>query len=412
MINNLNEANNCFICKNARCKKNCPIDTPIPRVIELYKEGKLMEAGKLLFDNNPLSSVCSIVCPHEDQCRGNCIRGIKGDPVRFHEIEYEISTKYLETMKIEKTPRNGVKVAVVGSGPAGITVAFELARKGYDVTIFEKNEKIGGILNYGIPEFRLPRSIIDLLNKRLRDAGVKIKINSLIGPVITLNKLLKDGYKSIFIGTGVWNPKRLNIKGETFGHVHYAIDYLRAPRSYDLGNKVIVIGAGNVAMDAARSAKYFGSDEVHIAYRRDVSDMTATKHEISEAKNEGVLFDTFKSPVEVDDEGIILEDTKKVVNEDGTTSLVSIEASQKLYKCDSVLIAVSQVPKNTIVINNKGLDVKQGGLILTNDAGETTREGIFACGDVTHGARTVIQAVVDAKEVSISMDHYLQQFIK
>lgn len=412
MINNLNEANNCFICKNARCKKNCPIDTPIPRVIELYKEGKLMEAGKLLFDNNPLSSVCSIVCPHEDQCRGNCIRGIKGDPVRFHEIEYEISTKYLETMKIEKTPRNGVKVAVVGSGPAGITVAFELARKGYDVTIFEKNEKIGGILSYGIPEFRLPRSIIELLRKRLLDAGVKIKINSLIGPVITLNKLLKDGYKSIFIGTGVWNPKRLNIKGETFGHVHYAIDYLRTPSSYDLGNKVIVIGAGNVAMDAARSAKYFGSDEVYVAYRRDVSDMTATKHEISEAKDEGVLFETFKSPVEIVDEGIILEDTKKVVNEDGTTSLISIEGSQKLYKCNSVLIAVSQVPKNTIVINNKGLDVKQGGLILTNDAGETTREGVFACGDVTHGARTVIQAVVDAKEVSISMDHYLQQFIK
>lgn len=412
MINNLNEANNCFICKNARCQKNCPIDTPIPRVIELYKEGKLMEAGKLLFDNNPLSSVCSIVCPHEDQCRGNCIRGIKGEPVHFHEIEYEISTKYLENMKIEKTPRNGVKVAVIGSGPAGITVAFELARKGYDVTIFEKNEKIGGILSYGIPEFRLPRSIIDLLRKRLMDAGVKIKINSLIGPVVTLNKLLKDGYKSIFIGTGVWNPKRLNIKGETFGHVHYAIDYLRTPSSYDLGNKVIVIGAGNVAMDAARTAKYFESNEVHIAYRRDISDMTATKHEISEAQNEGVLFETFKSPVEVVDDGIILEDTKKIVNEDGSTSLISIEGSQKLYKCDSILIAVSQVPKNTIVINNKGLDVKHGGLLLTNDAGETTREGVFACGDVTNGARTVIQAVVDAKEVSLSMDNYLQQFIK
>ncbi|MBO3446286.1 NAD(P)-dependent oxidoreductase [Clostridium sp. CCUG 7971] len=412
MLSNLNEANKCITCKNARCQKNCPIDTPIPKVIELYKEGKLMEAGKLLFDNNPLSSVCSIVCPHEDQCRGNCIKGIKGDPVRFHEIEYEISTKYLESMKIEKAPKNGVKVAVVGSGPAGITVAFELASKGYDVTIFEKNEKIGGILSYGIPEFRLPRSIVDLLRKRLIDAGVKIKINSLIGPVITLNKLLKDGYKSIFIGTGVWNPKRLNIKGETFGHVHYAIDYLRTPNSYDLGNKIIVIGAGNVAMDAARSAKYFGSNDVHIVYRRDVSDMSATKHEISEAKDEGVLFETFKSPVEIVDEGIILEDTKKIVNEDGSTSLISIEGSQKLYKCDSVLIAVSQVPKNNIVINNKGLDVKHGGLLLTNETGQTTREGVFACGDVTHGARTVIQAVVDAKEVSLSMDHYLQQFIK
>ncbi|MEG1311809.1 MAG: FAD-dependent oxidoreductase, partial [Romboutsia sp.] len=317
-----------------------------------------------------------------------------------------------ETIKIEKPNKNGVKVAIIGSGPAGITVAFELAKLGYDITIFEKNEKIGGILNYGIPEFRLPRLIIDSLAKNLNDIGVKIKINSLIGPVVTLNKLFEDGYKSIFIGTGVWNPKRLNIKGETFGHVHYAIDYLRTPNRYDLGNKVIVIGAGNVAMDAARSAKYFGSDEVYIAYRRDICDMSATKHEINDAKSEGVLFETFKSPVEIVDEGIILKDTKKIINEDGSTSLINIEGSEKLYKCDSVLIAASQVPKNNIVINNKGLDIKQGGLLFTNEFGQTTRDGVFACGDVTHGARTVIQAVVDAKEVSKSMDHYLQKFVK
>lgn len=407
----INEANNCLLCKNARCQKNCPINTPIPEIIKLYKENKLDEAGKILFENNPLSSVCAIVCPHEDQCKGNCIKGIKGDPIRFHEIEEEISRKYLESMKIEKPKGNGVKVAIVGSGPAGITVAFELAKCGYDVTIFEKNDKIGGILTYGIPDFRLPRINVDLLGNRLRELGVKIKINSVIGPIITLDKLFEDGYKSIFIGTGVWNPKKLNIKGETFGHVHYAIDYLRSPKSYDLGKKVVVIGAGNVAMDAARSAKYYGSEEVYVAYRRDIQDMTATKHEIKEAIKEGVLFETFKAPVEILDEGIILSDTKKLNNEDGSSSLVTIDGSEKLFECDSILIAVSQVPRNTIVINNKGLDVKNGGLLLTDDNGQTTREGVFACGDVAHGARTVIEAAVAAKKIASSMDKYLSQFI-
>ncbi|MGL5312528.1 MAG: NAD(P)-dependent oxidoreductase [Peptostreptococcaceae bacterium] len=411
ILNNLKEANNCLLCKNARCQKNCPIDTPIPEIIKLYKEDRKLEAGKILFDNNPLSAFCAIVCPHENQCKGNCIKGIKGEPVAFHDIEYEISKEYLETIDVEKTKSNGVKVAVVGSGPAGLTVALELRRRGYDVTIFEKNEKIGGILTYGIPDFRLPRSNMELLEKRLKAKGISIKINSMIGPVVTLSKLLDDGYKAIFIGTGVWNPKRLNIKGETFGHVHYAIDYLRTPKSYDLGDNVIVIGAGNVAMDAARSAKYYGSKNVSVYYRRDVEDMTATKHEISEAKHEGVNFETFKAPVEVVDGGIIFEDTKKVVNEDGSTSLVSVEGSAKFYPCDTVLVAISQVPRNTIAINNKGLDVGQSGLIITDEFGQTTREGVYACGDVTNGARTVIEAVVDGKKVCDSMDRYLQQFI-
>lgn len=411
MFDNLIEANKCIVCKNARCQKNCPIDTPIPQIISLYKEGKYEEAGKILFENNPLSAICAIVCPHENQCKGNCIKGIKGEPVRFHDIEYEISTKYLENIKLEKPKQNGVKVAVVGSGPAGITVALNLALRGYSVTIFEKNERIGGILTYGIPAFRLPRFNISLLEKRLKELGVKIKFNALIGPVVTLSKLFEDGYKSIFIGTGVWNPRRLDIKGETFGHVHYAIDYLRSPNRYDLGNKVVVIGAGNVAMDAARSAKYFGANEVYVAYRRGFENMTATKHEISEAKEEGVLFKTFKAPYEIVDDGIIFEDTKLVENEDGTTSLITVENSKEFFECDSILIAVSQSPKNTIVINNKGLDVKKGGLLLTDEAGLTTREGVYACGDVTNGAKTVIQAVVDAKNVCDSMDNYLQQFI-
>lgn len=409
---NLNEADRCLMCKNARCQKNCPIDTPIPEIIKLYKEGNLSEAGRILFENNPLSAICAVVCPHEDQCKGNCIKGIKGEPIEFHSIEHEISTKYLQNLRLEKPKSNNVKVAVVGSGPAGITIALRLASIGYDVTIFEKNEKIGGILTYGIPEFRLPRTNIQLLEKCLLSLGVKIKINSLIGPIVTLDKLFEDGFKGIFIGTGVWNPRKLNIPGETFGHVHYAINYLRSPKSYNLGYRVLVIGAGNVAMDAARSAKFNGSKEVFVAYRRDFEDMTATKAEINDAKNEGIIFKTFKTPKEIVDNGIILVDTEKVYNEDGTVSIANIEGSEKFYEFDSILIAISQVPRNTIVLSNEGLDVKRNGLLVTNELGETTRQGVFACGDVTHGAKTVIQAVVSAKEISISMDNYLKQFIE
>lgn len=408
MTNLLEEANRCLGCKNARCQKNCPINTPIPEIITLYKENKIEEAGKKLFKNNPLSAICAIVCPHENQCKGNCVRGIKGEPVHFYEIEHEISTKYLENVKFNKCESSGIKVAVVGAGPAGITVAFELASKGYDVTIFEKNERIGGILTYGIPEFRLPKTYISLLEKHLKDIGVKIKINSLIGKVITLDNLTADGFKSIFIGTGVWNPRKLNIPGETLAHVHYAIDYLKSPSLYDLGDNVAVIGAGNVAMDAARSAKFNGAKNVHVYYRRDFEDMTATKHEIEEAKEEDVIFNTFKAPIKITDDGIEFVNTNKIKNEDGTTSLVTIENSNSFVKCDSVLIATGQVPRDTIVKNNTGLEVKKGGLLLTDENGQTTRKGVYACGDVSHGAKTVIEAVVSGKKIAESMDTYLK----
>lgn len=269
-------------------------------------------------------------------------------------------------------------------------------------------KRLGGILRYGIPEFRLPREIIDNLINILKNMGVKFKINATVGPILTLDKLLEDGYDSIFIGTGVWNPRRLEIKGESLGHVHYAIDYLRSPKNYDLGNKVVVIGAGNVAMDVARSAKHYGSKDVFVAYRRDFDNMTATKAEIHEAIEEGVEFMTYKAPIKIVNEGIILADTKKVVNEDGTTSLITLEDSEKLFECDSILVAVSQVPRNTIVSNNKGLDVNNRGLIMTDNSGHTTRDGVFACGDVTHGAKTVIEAVVVAKIVAQSIDEYLK----
>ena len=219
------EANRCLLCKNPRCRNNCPIDTPIPEVIKLFKEDKLLEAGEILFNNNPLSAVCAVVCPHYDQCKGNCIKGIKDKPISFCEIEEYISKYYIENVKLQKSEDRDEMIAVVGAGPAGITIALILAQKGYKVTLFDAHEKIGGVLRYGIPSYRLSKDIVDSYEERLLELGVKIRPNTLIGPVITLEKLFEDGYKAIFIGTGVWNPKMLNIKGETLGNVHYAIDY-------------------------------------------------------------------------------------------------------------------------------------------------------------------------------------------
>ena len=272
--------------------------------------------------------------------------------------------------------------------------------------MFEMRNRIGGVLTYGIPEFRLPRELVKNLEKNLLQLGVSIKYNTLVGPVITLDKLFSDGYDAAFIGTGVWNPKTLNIKGETLGHSHYAIDYLKNPSKYNLGKRVCVIGAGNVAMDAARSAKYYGSQDVHICYRRGEEDMTATKVEIQEAKEEGVNFTLYKSPVQITDEGVIFVDTQKVTLEDGSTKLETVAGSEHLFPCDSVVIAVSQAPKNNIVAGTTGLETNHG-LLVTNNEGHTTKEGVFACGDVVSGAKTVIEAVVDAKRIANNIHEYL-----
>ena len=402
----LDEANRCLSCKNPRCKQHWPISTPIPEVIGLYKEGKLKEAGEVLFKNNPLSLVCSIVCPHEDQCRGYCIKGIKDEPVRFHDIETEISTKYLEEMEIENTPKTKDRVAIVGGGPAGITIAFILSQKGYKVTLFDAHEKIGGVLRYGIPEYRLPNKMIDKIEERLLDSGVVIRPNTLIGPVITIDKLFSDGYKAIFIGTGVWNPKTLNIKGETLGNVHYAIDYLKSPNVYRLGKRVAVIGAGNVAMDAARVAKRNGADEVYILYRKGEEDMPATGDEIREAKEDDIKFKHFVAPLEITEEGVKLVRTENVKGEDGRVQTKILEDEEEFFECDSTIIAVSQAPKNNIVSHTESLETNKWGLLVTDEQGHTTREGVFGSGDVVTGAKTVVEAVANAKIVANAIEEY------
>lgn len=403
----MDEANRCLGCKNPQCQKGCPIHTPIPEVIKLLKANKLDEAGWILFENNPLTTVCSLICNHENQCEGHCVLGKKGAPVHFSVIENYISSTYASKMTKGPAPSNGIKVAIVGSGPAGITIAILLARMGYQVTIFEGKDKIGGILRYGIPEFRLPKSIIDDIQYRhLEMKGIKIRPNTRIGTAIGVEDLFRDGYKAIFIGTGVWKANTLGIKGETFGNVHYAINYLNNPDVYKLGEKVIVIGAGNAAMDVARTAMRHGTREVTCFSLR--KKIAASQYEFSYAQLEGVDFTYNKKPVEIVDEGVIFRDI--IENEDG--SLTEVEGSDTLYAADSVIISISQGPQNQIVTTTEGLQANSRGLLIADEQGRTSRPGIFASGDVVNGARTVVEAVAYSKTVAQAMHEYIQSLPK
>ena len=399
----MDEANRCLQCKVPQCQKGCPISTNIPLAIKLLKENKLDEAGKMLFENNPLTTVCSLVCNHENQCEGHCVLGRKGAPVHFSTIENYISTTYANKMTEGPKPSNGMRVAIIGSGPAGITIAIILARYGYQVTIFEGKDKIGGVLRYGIPEFRLPKSVLDDIEYRhLELKGIKVRPNTLIGSAITIEDLFRDGYKSIFVGTGVWNPNTLHIKGETFGNVHFGINYLNNPDSYKLGERVIVIGAGNAAMDVARTAIRKGVRR--LTCFSITKEVAASQYEFSYATLEVVEFEYNKRPVEIKDNGVIFRDV--IENEDG--SFTDVDGSDTLYESDSVIISISQGPMTRLVNSTKGLNANKRGLLEADETGHTSRPGIFASGDVVNGARTVVEAVAHSKIVAESMHEYMQ----
>lgn len=403
----MEEADRCLGCKKPQCQQGCPINTPIPEIIKLLKENKLDDAGRKLFENNPLTTVCSLVCNHENQCEGHCVLGRKGAPVHFSTIENYISTTYANKMTKGPAKSNGMKVAIIGSGPAGLTIAVILARYGYDVTIFEGKDKIGGVLRYGIPEFRLPKSVLEDFKYRHLDLkGIKFRPNTHIGGAIGIDDLFRDGYKAIFVGTGVWKPNALHIKGETLGHVHFGIHYLNNPDSYSLGERVIVIGAGNAAMDVARTAIRKG-----VRYLTCFSlskKVAASKHEFSYAQLEGVEFEYNKAPVEITDDGVIFKDI--IENEDGT--FTDVPDSARLYETDSVIISISQGPQNRIVNTTDGLKANQKGLLVADETGHTSRPGIFASGDVVNGARTVVEAVAHSKVVAESMHQYMQSLKK
>ncbi len=403
----MDEANRCLQCKVPQCQKGCPIHTNIPEAIRLLKENKLDDAGRMLFENNPLTTVCSLVCNHEKQCEGHCVLGKKGAPVHFSTIENYISTTYANKMTQGPAPSNGMRVAIIGSGPAGITIAIILARYGYKVTIFEGKDKMGGVLRYGIPEFRLPKSILDDMQYRhLELKGIQFRPNTSIGTAIGIDDLFRDGYKAIFIGTGVWNPRSLHIKGETFGNVHFGINYLNNPDSYKLGERVIVIGAGNAAMDVARTAIRKGAR--YLTCFSLTKKIAASEYEFSYAQLEGVNFEYNKEPVEIKDDGVIFRD----LMEDEEGNLTPVEGTEKLYPSDSVIISISQGPRNRIVSTTEGLKANEKGLLVADETGHTSRPGIFASGDVVNGARTVVEAVAHSKIVAESMHQYMQRLPK
>lgn len=391
----INSAQTCLDCKKPKCQTGCPVKTPIAEMIRLFLSGNIKEAGELVFNNNPLSIICSLVCPHEKHCEGHCVLNKKFSPVNVGGIENYISTYYMNYREFEKPVQNGRNIAIIGSGPAGISLAMMMALKGYNVTMYEGNNQIGGVLRYGIPDFRLDKTIIDKIEQNLLKIGVKIRKNIMIGKNITLDDLQRDGFDAIFIGTGVWAPKKLGIKGESLGNVHFAIDYLKTPKAYDLGKKVIVVGAGNVAMDVARTAIRNGAREVQVMYRKGEENMPAERIEIEHAKIDGVKFNLFKSPLEFTEEGIKYINTK----EDNT--------SEGFEEADSILIAISQTARDLIVRNNTGLNLGENGLLQSDENGRTTRDGVFASGDVVTGARTVVEAVAFSKRVAVSIEEYI-----
>lgn len=405
------EANRCLQCKNPRCSTGCPVNTPIKEMINMLKEGNLLEAGEMLFTNNPLSVVCSLVCPHDKQCEGHCVVGIKGTPVDISEIEHYISDYYLNYIDTTYVKDPIKKVAIIGSGPAGITIAFILAKRGYDITIFEGHDKIGGVMRYGIPEFRLPKALLERIKDKLIEAGIKIRPNVLIGQVLTLDDLFRDGYKAAFIGTGTWKPRTLGIKGESLGNVHYAIDYLKNPSVYALGNTLAIIGAGNVSMDVARTALRNGTRNVHVFTRGDENSITADRHEVEYAKLDGVKFEYYKAPVELTEEGVIYSTTEVTLDEDGNEVYRILEDSTELFKADSIVVSISQGPRNNIVTSSKDIKITNSGLIAVDETGKTTRPGVFASGDVVTGAKTVVEAVKVSKRVADAIDEYVKSIL-
>ena len=405
----IQEAQRCLKCKKPLCKEGCPVHTEIPTILKMFLEGNMEEAGKLLFDNNPLSAICALICPHEKNCMGHCVLNHKNSPIKFFEVENYISTFFLDKAKLHPEQKNGHLVGIIGAGPAGLTLAILLAQKGYEVTIIDSKDKIGGVLRYGIPEFRLPKSLLDRLLDRMKDLGIQFRPNTLIGPTVTIDDMFDDGYDAIFTGTGVWKPNRLRIPGETLGNVHFAIDFLKNPDSYNnLGEHVVIIGAGNVAMDAARTILRKTSAKVDIIFFRGREEVTALEEELMLAEVDGAKMNYYLNTIKIESDGIIVEPVLKIENEDGSITYKNDTDHPYKIQSSSVIIAIGQGAQTNIVKNTKQIDTNHRGLIETSDKGATTRPGVYAAGDVVSGARTVVEAVAATKKVAEEIDQYIK----
>ena len=423
------EASRCINCKNAQCVKGCPVSINIPGFIEQVKEGNFEKAYEIIGESSALPAVCGRVCPQESQCEGKCIRGIKGDPISIGKLERFVADwACAEGIKpIGAKEKNGKKVAVIGSGPAGLTCAGDLAKMGYDVTIFEALHEAGGVLVYGIPEFRLPKT--DVVAKEIENVkslGVKIETNVVVGKSVTIDELIEEeGFSAVFIGSGAGLPKFMGIPGEQANGVFSANEYLTRSnlmKAFDensatpimRGKKVAVVGGGNVAMDAARTALRLGA-EVHIVYRRSEEELPARVEEVHHAKEEGVIFDLLTNPVEIlsDENGWVcgikcVQMELGEPDESGRRRPVVKADSEFIIDVDTVIMSLGTSPNPLISSTTEGLETNKWKCIIADEAtGKTTKEGVYAGGDAVTGAATVILAMGAGKAGAQGIHEYL-----
>ena len=425
----INEAKRCLNCKNKPCVSKCPVNVRIPEFMACVAEGDFEKAYGIITDTDALPAVCGRVCPQENQCESRCVRGIKGEPVAIGRVERFVADYHMQNSKetVKAPAPNGKKVAVVGSGPSGLTVAGDLAKKGYAVTVYEAFHTPGGVLVYGIPEFRLPKAIVAKEIEKLTALGVKIEKNVVIGKTILVDELFADfGFDAVYIASGAGLPSFLRIEGENLNGVYSANEFLTRINlmkaykfpSYDtpvyVGDSVAVFGGGNVAMDAARSAKRLGAKNVYIVYRRGFEELPARREEVIHAKEEGIEFMLLKNPVKLvgNDKGwlsgVELVDMELgEPDESGRRSPVVIEGSNKVVDIDTAIIAIGQSPNPLIRQTTEGLETTPKGCIITDENGATTREMVYAGGDAVTGAATVILAMGAGKTAAKAIDEKL-----
>ena len=427
----MNEASRCINCKNAQCIKGCPVAINIPGFIEKIKDGDIESAYQVISESSSLPAICGRVCPQESQCEGKCIRGIKGEAVSIGKLE-RFAADWASENNIKPagaTEKKGKKVAVIGSGPAGLTCAGDLAKMGYEVTIFEALHEAGGVLVYGIPEFRLPKDkVVKKEIENVKALGVKIETNVVVGKSVTIDELVEEeGFSAVFIGSGAGLPKFMGIPGETANGVFSANEYLTRsnlmkafndnnPTPIKIGKKVAVVGGGNVAMDAARTALRLGS-EVHIVYRRSEEELPARVEEVHHAKEEGIIFNLLTNPVEIlkDENGWVngIKCIKMELGEpdaSGRRRPVVIEGSEFVIDVDTVIMSLGTSPNPLISSTTEGLETNKYQCIIADEEfGKTTKEGVYAGGDAVTGAATVILAMGAGKAGAKGIDEYLSK---